>query len=42
MITNREMQIDDLEQVMTIEEANFTIPWTVSVDRDGIFYLSDP
>ena len=28
MITIREMQIDDLEQVMPIEEANFSIPWT--------------
>ena len=27
MITIREMQIDDLEQVMPIEEANFSIPW---------------
>ncbi|MBS5143066.1 MAG: ribosomal protein S18-alanine N-acetyltransferase [Firmicutes bacterium] len=24
----REMQLDDLEQVMTIEEANFSVPWT--------------
>ena len=27
MITIREMQIDDLEQVMPIEEANFSSPW---------------
>lgn len=28
MIKIREMQLDDLEQVMTIEEANFSVPWT--------------
>ena len=28
MIKIREMQLDDLEQVMIIEEANFSVPWT--------------
>lgn len=28
MIKIREMQLDDLEQVMTIEEVNFSVPWT--------------
>lgn len=28
MIQIREMQIDDLEQVMPIEEENFSVPWT--------------
>lgn len=28
MIKIREMQLDDLKQVMTIEEANFSVPWT--------------
>lgn len=28
MIKIREIQLDDLEQVMTIEEANFSVPWT--------------
>lgn len=30
MVQIREMQIDDLEQVMVIEEENFSIPWTES------------
>lgn len=30
MIRIREMQIDDLEQVMPMEEANFTAPWTAN------------
>jgi len=28
MITVREMLIDDLQQVMVIENANFAVPWT--------------
>ena len=28
MITIREMQFDDLEQVMEIERQNFSVPWT--------------
>ena len=28
MITIREMQFDDLEQVMKIERQNFSVPWT--------------
>lgn len=28
MIQIREMQIDDLEQVMPIEQENFSVPWT--------------
>lgn len=30
MITVREMQIDDLEQILPIEEANFSDPWTMN------------
>ena len=30
MITIREMQFDDLDQVMAIEEANFSVPWTIN------------
>lgn len=28
MVQIREMQIDDLEQVMVIEKENFSVPWT--------------
>ena len=46
MITIREMQIDDLEQVMPIEEANFSIPWTETgfftflIRDDALFLVS--
>lgn len=30
MITIREMQLDDLDQVIAIEEANFSVPWTMN------------
>lgn len=30
MITIRKMQFDDLDQVMAIEEANFSVPWTIN------------
>lgn len=30
MITIREMQFDDLDEVLSIEEANFSVPWTAN------------
>ena len=47
MITIREMQIDDLEQVMPIEEANFSIPWTETgfftflIRDDALFLVAE-
>ena len=47
MITIREMQIDDLEQVMPIEEANFSIPWTETgfftflIRNDALFLVAE-
>ncbi|QOV20869.1 ribosomal protein S18-alanine N-acetyltransferase [Blautia liquoris] len=29
-MTIREMQLDDLEQVLPIEESNFSVPWTAN------------
>lgn len=43
----REMQIDDLEQVMPIEEANFSMPWTKNgfftylIREDGLFLVAE-
>ena len=47
MITIREMQIDDLEQVMQIEEQNFSVPWTETgffsflIRNDTLFLVAE-
>lgn len=47
MITIREMQMDDLSQVMEIEEANFTAPWseagffTFFIRQDAVFLTAE-
>ena len=47
MITVREMQIDDLEQVLPIEEANFSDPWTMNgffsflLREDALFLVAE-
>lgn len=43
----REMEIDDLEQVMPIEEALFSVPWTANgffsflLRDDGVFLVAE-
>lgn len=43
----REMQIDDLEQVMVIERENFSVPWTETgfftflIRQDAIFLVAE-
>ena len=47
MVTIREMQIDDLEQVMRIEEENFSVPWTETgffsflIREDTLFLVAE-
>lgn len=47
MVTIREMQIDDLEQVMRIEEGNFSVPWTETgffsflIREDTLFLVAE-
>lgn len=47
MITVREMQIDDLQQVMMIEEDNFSVPWTETgfftflIREDALFLVAE-
>lgn len=36
-MTFREMSVEDLEQVVEIEKALFSDPWT----KEGFFYVSD-
>ena len=46
-MTIREMQIDDLEQVMRIEEENFSVPWTETgffsflIREDTLFLVAE-
>ena len=43
----REMQIDDLDQVMVIEEESFSVPWTINgfftflIREDALFLVSE-
>lgn len=47
MMTIRDMQIDDLEQVMPIETENFSVPWTKTgffsflIREDAIFLVAE-
>lgn len=47
MIQIREMQIDDLEQVMPIEQENFSVPWTETgfftflIRSDAMFLVAE-
>ena len=47
MVTIREMQIDDLEQVMRIEEENFSVPWSETgffsflIREDTLFLVAE-
>ena len=47
MMTIRDMQIDDLEQVMPIETENFSVPWTKAgffsflIREDAIFLVAE-
>lgn len=47
MITVRQMEIDDLQQVMTIENENFSVPWTETgffsflIRQDAIFLIAE-
>lgn len=47
MVEIREMQIDDLEQVMPIEQANFSVPWTENgfftflIRSDALFLVAE-
>ncbi|MCH1981967.1 ribosomal protein S18-alanine N-acetyltransferase [Ruminococcus sp. OA3] len=47
MITIRDMQIDDLEQVMPIESENFSVPWSETgffsflIREDAIFLVAE-
>lgn len=47
MIVIREMQIDDLQQVMVIEHQNFSIPWTETgfftflIREDALFLVAE-
>lgn len=46
-MTIREMQLDDLEQVMVIENANFSVPWTETgfftflIRQDALFLVAE-
>lgn len=47
MITIREMNLDDLEQVMVIENENFSVPWTETgfftflIREDTLFLVAE-
>lgn len=47
MMIIREMQIDDLEQVMVIENENFSVPWTETgfftflIRQDALFLVAE-
>lgn len=47
MITVREMQLDDLSQVLAIEEENFSVPWTETgfftffIREDAVFLVAE-
>lgn len=47
MVTVRQMEITDLEQVVPIEEANFSVPWTANglftflLREDALFLVAE-
>lgn len=47
MITVRQMELEDLEQVMVIEHENFSVPWTETgffsflIRQDAIFLVAE-
>lgn len=47
MITVREMNLDDLDEVIAIEEANFPVPWTMNgffswlLREDACFFVAE-
>ena len=47
MVTIRQMEIPDLDQVLPIEEANFSTPWTANgfftflIREDALFLIAE-